>query len=91
MYNGHFNQIKFILTVDKNPLSLMLFNQSQNLHFFSPETANGPAADILQQAFLPVVGHDVCSQPDWWNVLATEKTVCAGGDGITAGCNVRLH
>uniref|UniRef100_A0A3B5QX94 Elastase 2 like n=1 Tax=Xiphophorus maculatus TaxID=8083 RepID=A0A3B5QX94_XIPMA len=50
-------------------------------------STNGPAADILQQAFLPVVGHDVCSQPDWWNVLATEKMVCAGGDGITAGCN----
>ncbi|XP_054905471.1 chymotrypsin-like elastase family member 2A isoform X1 [Poeciliopsis prolifica] len=50
-------------------------------------STNGPASDILQQAFLPVVGHDVCSQPDWWNVLATEKMVCAGGDGITAGCN----
>uniref|UniRef100_A0A3B3Z0U9 pancreatic elastase II n=1 Tax=Poecilia mexicana TaxID=48701 RepID=A0A3B3Z0U9_9TELE len=50
-------------------------------------STNGPAADILQQALLPVVGHDVCSQPDWWNVLATEKMVCAGGDGIAAGCN----
>uniref|UniRef100_A0A3P8T9H1 pancreatic elastase II n=1 Tax=Amphiprion percula TaxID=161767 RepID=A0A3P8T9H1_AMPPE len=50
-------------------------------------STSGALADILQQALLPVVGHDVCSQPDWWSVLATEKMVCAGGDGITAGCN----
>ena len=54
-------------------------------------TANGPPADILQQALLPVVGHDICSQLEWWSVLATEKMVCAGGDGITAGCNVCLY
>ncbi|XP_027144091.1 chymotrypsin-like elastase family member 2A isoform X2 [Larimichthys crocea] len=50
-------------------------------------STSGPLADILQQALLPVVGHDTCSQPDWWSVLATDKMVCAGGDGITAGCN----
>lgn len=51
-------------------------------------TADGSLADILQQALLPVVGHDTCSQADWWSVLATDKMVCAGGDGVTAGCNV---
>uniref|UniRef100_A0A3Q3WT92 pancreatic elastase II n=1 Tax=Mola mola TaxID=94237 RepID=A0A3Q3WT92_MOLML len=50
-------------------------------------STDGPPADILQQALLPVVGHDICSQADWWSVLATEKMVCAGGDGVTAGCN----
>lgn len=50
-------------------------------------STSGALADILQQALLPVVGHDICSQPEWWSVLATEKMVCAGGDGITAGCN----
>ncbi|XP_047445735.1 chymotrypsin-like elastase family member 2A [Mugil cephalus] len=50
-------------------------------------STNGPLAVILQQALLPVVGHDICSQSDWWSVLATEKMVCAGGDGVTAGCN----
>ncbi|KAM4562523.1 chymotrypsin-like elastase family member 2A, partial [Odontesthes bonariensis] len=50
-------------------------------------STTGPPADILQQALLPVVGHDICSQLEWWSVLATEKMVCAGGDGITAGCN----
>lgn len=53
-------------------------------------SADGAQADILQQALLPVVDHDTCSHPDWWGVLATDKMVCAGGDGITAGCNVRL-
>uniref|UniRef100_A0A672IHL7 pancreatic elastase II n=1 Tax=Salarias fasciatus TaxID=181472 RepID=A0A672IHL7_SALFA len=50
-------------------------------------STSGPLADILQQALLRVVGHDICSHPDWWSVLATEKMVCAGGDGVTAGCN----
>lgn len=35
-----------------------------------------------------MVDHDTCSQSDWWSVLATDKMVCAGGDGIAAGCNV---
>uniref|UniRef100_A0A667XAZ9 pancreatic elastase II n=1 Tax=Myripristis murdjan TaxID=586833 RepID=A0A667XAZ9_9TELE len=50
-------------------------------------SSDGPPADTLQQALLPVVGHDTCSQNDWWSVLATDKMVCAGGDGIKAGCN----
>uniref|UniRef100_A0A667WZB6 pancreatic elastase II n=1 Tax=Myripristis murdjan TaxID=586833 RepID=A0A667WZB6_9TELE len=50
-------------------------------------STSGPPADTLQQALLPVVGHDTCSQNDWWSVLATDKMVCAGGDGIKAGCN----
>ncbi|XP_063048600.1 chymotrypsin-C-like, partial [Engraulis encrasicolus] len=48
---------------------------------------DGPGSDILQQALLPVVGHEVCSLPDWWYVLATKDMVCAGGDGVVAGCN----
>ncbi|XP_019743514.1 chymotrypsin-like elastase family member 2A [Hippocampus comes] len=50
-------------------------------------STDGLLADILQQALLPVVDHDTCSHPDWWGILATDKMVCAGGDGITAGCN----
>nr|XP_040048704.1 chymotrypsin-like elastase family member 2A isoform X2 [Gasterosteus aculeatus aculeatus] len=50
-------------------------------------STSGPPADFLQQALLPVVGRDTCSQPDWWSVLATDKMVCAGGDGVAAGCN----
>ncbi|KAG7255999.1 hypothetical protein CRUP_014235 [Coryphaenoides rupestris] len=48
---------------------------------------SGAPADLLQQALLPVVDHATCSQADWWSVLATDKMVCAGGDGIKAGCN----
>uniref|UniRef100_A0A674MS80 pancreatic elastase II n=1 Tax=Takifugu rubripes TaxID=31033 RepID=A0A674MS80_TAKRU len=50
-------------------------------------STDGPQADVLQQVLLPVVDHDTCSQDDWWSVLATDKMVCAGGDGIAAGCN----
>lgn len=54
--------------------------------FFS--LAGGPIADILQQARLPVVGHDTCSRYDWWGSLVTTNMVCAGGDGQLASCNV---
>ncbi|KAG7251856.1 hypothetical protein CRUP_014287, partial [Coryphaenoides rupestris] len=38
----------------------------------------GPLADILQQAYLPVVGHTTCSRYDWWGSLVTTSMVCAG-------------
>ncbi|KAJ8368877.1 hypothetical protein SKAU_G00089050 [Synaphobranchus kaupii] len=46
----------------------------------------GPIASRLQQALLPVVGHSVCSQGDWWGGTVKPSMVCAGGD-IRAGCN----
>ncbi|OWK54623.1 Chymotrypsin-C [Lonchura striata] len=48
---------------------------------------NGPLADILQQALLPVVDYETCSQWDWWGDLVYESMVCAGGDGVVSGCN----
>uniref|UniRef100_A0A8C3N7S7 Peptidase S1 domain-containing protein n=1 Tax=Geospiza parvula TaxID=87175 RepID=A0A8C3N7S7_GEOPR len=48
---------------------------------------NGPLATILQQALLPVVDYETCSKWDWWGSLVLETMVCAGGDGITSGCN----
>ena len=53
--------------------------------------AGGSLADTLQQALLPVVDHATCSLPAWWSVLATSSMVCAGGDGVVAGCNVSHH
>ncbi|XP_026177388.1 elastase 3 like isoform X1 [Mastacembelus armatus] len=47
----------------------------------------GPIADKLQQALMPVADHATCSQPDWWGVALRTTMVCAGGDGIVAGCN----
>ncbi|XP_006785543.1 elastase 2 like [Neolamprologus brichardi] len=47
----------------------------------------GPIADILQQALLPVVDYPTCSKPDWWGSQVKETMVCAGGDGVVAGCN----
>ncbi|XP_077460314.1 chymotrypsin-like elastase family member 2A [Stigmatopora argus] len=50
-------------------------------------STDGIPADILQQALLPVIDHNTCSQPNWWGVLVTNKMLCAGGDGVAAGCN----
>ncbi|KAG8558462.1 hypothetical protein GDO81_017003, partial [Engystomops pustulosus] len=50
---------------------------------------NGPIADNLQQALLPVVDHATCSKSDWWGFQVRQTMVCAGGDGIVSGCNVR--
>uniref|UniRef100_A0A8D0ERA6 Peptidase S1 domain-containing protein n=1 Tax=Strix occidentalis caurina TaxID=311401 RepID=A0A8D0ERA6_STROC len=48
---------------------------------------NGPLADTLQQALLPVVSYEICSQRDWWGSNVRTTMVCAGGDGVTSGCN----
>ncbi|NWS53792.1 CTRC protein, partial [Chunga burmeisteri] len=48
---------------------------------------NGPLADVLQQALLPVVDYDICSQRDWWGSNVRPTMVCAGGDGVVSGCN----
>jgi len=56
---------------------------------FLSSLANGPLADILQQALLPVVDYATCSNSDWWGTQVTQNMVCAGGDGVVAGCNVR--
>ncbi|XP_070817877.1 chymotrypsin-like elastase family member 3B [Chaetodon trifascialis] len=47
---------------------------------------NGPGASKLQQALLPVVGHDTCTRRDWWGSSVRITMVCAGGD-IRSGCN----
>ncbi|NXE29330.1 CTRC protein, partial [Ardeotis kori] len=48
---------------------------------------NGPLADVLQQALLPIVDHEICSQRDWWGSTVRTTMVCAGGDGVASGCN----
>ncbi|XP_055561240.1 chymotrypsin-C isoform X2 [Falco cherrug] len=48
---------------------------------------NGPLADVLQQALLPVVDHATCSKRDWWGSTVRTTMVCAGGDGVVSGCN----
>uniref|UniRef100_A0AAV2LXL2 pancreatic elastase II n=1 Tax=Knipowitschia caucasica TaxID=637954 RepID=A0AAV2LXL2_KNICA len=45
----------------------------------------GPGAVTLQQALLPVVSFEVCSQDDWWSFLLTRDMVCAG-DGVRSSC-----
>ncbi|KAG7481237.1 hypothetical protein MATL_G00064790 [Megalops atlanticus] len=48
---------------------------------------NGPIADNLQQALMPVVDHATCTKPDWWGPALRKTMVCAGGDGVVGGCN----
>ncbi|XP_071774900.2 chymotrypsin-like elastase family member 2A [Centroberyx gerrardi] len=47
----------------------------------------GPISATLQQALMPVVDHDTCTQNDWWGVSIRRSMVCAGGDGVVGGCN----
>lgn len=54
-----------------------------------PLSAGGSVPAILQEAAIPVVEHAVCSTPAWWGDFATKTMVCAGGDGRTAGCQVK--
>ncbi|XP_071401152.1 chymotrypsin-like elastase family member 2A [Centroberyx affinis] len=46
----------------------------------------GPSPPTLQQALLPIVDHDICSQSNWWGNGIRRSMVCAGG-GVVAGCN----
>ncbi|KAK5889110.1 hypothetical protein CesoFtcFv8_015142 [Champsocephalus esox] len=46
--------------------------------------SGGPSATTLQQALLPVVDHDICSQSDWWGSSAKTTMVCAGGESKSA-------
>uniref|UniRef100_A0A8V5H727 pancreatic elastase II n=1 Tax=Melopsittacus undulatus TaxID=13146 RepID=A0A8V5H727_MELUD len=48
---------------------------------------NGPLADVLQQALLPVVDYETCSQWNWWGSYVLPSMMCAGGDGVISSCN----
>ncbi|NXE38610.1 CELA1 elastase, partial [Ptilorrhoa leucosticta] len=50
-------------------------------------SAGGGSADRLQEVMLPVVDHEICSQEDWWGSQAKDTMLCAGGDGMRAGCS----
>ncbi|KAM8975088.1 chymotrypsin-like elastase family member 1 [Pelodytes ibericus] len=50
-------------------------------------TTGGSLPSILQQAPLPVVAHSTCSTSSYWGSTVKTTMVCAGGDGVTAGCN----
>ncbi|XP_067262008.1 elastase 3 like [Chanodichthys erythropterus] len=50
-------------------------------------STGGPLPERLQQALMPAVDHATCSRSDWWGSTIKESMVCAGGDGIVAGCN----
>ncbi|XP_053308482.1 chymotrypsin-like elastase family member 3B [Spea bombifrons] len=49
-------------------------------------TTGGALPDVLQQALLPVVDHQTCTQRDWWGSSIKTTMICAGGD-LQSGCN----
>ncbi|XP_075054110.1 chymotrypsin-like elastase family member 1 [Mixophyes fleayi] len=50
-------------------------------------TTGGSLPSILQQAPLPVVAHATCSTSSYWGSTVKTSMVCAGGNGVQAGCN----
>lgn len=53
-----------------------------------PLAAGGPLPDRLQEALMPVVDYEHCTQPDWWGSLAIRTTMICAGGAEKAGCNV---
>lgn len=51
--------------------------------------ANGQLSSVLLQAYLPVVDYQICSSSSYWGSTVKTTMVCAGGDGIRSGCQVR--
>lgn len=48
-----------------------------------------PAADILQQAIMPIADHNICDRTAGLPVIE-EVMVCAGGQGKAGGCKVHV-
>lgn len=46
--------------------------------------------DILQEAPIGVVDYSLCYTPEWWGSAVKTSMVCAGGDGLTSGCQVQI-
>ncbi|NWZ87341.1 CAC3 Proproteinase, partial [Poecile atricapillus] len=51
-------------------------------------STGGSLPDRLQEAELPVVDYEHCTQPDWWGALAIRQTMICAGGAEKAGCNV---
>ena len=51
--------------------------------------ANGQLSSVLLQAYLPVVDYQICSSSSYWGSTVKTTMVCAGGDGVRSGCQVR--
>ncbi|NXX10770.1 CEL3B elastase, partial [Podargus strigoides] len=49
---------------------------------------SGPMPERLQEALMPVVAFDRCTQPDWWGTLHIRHTMICAGGAEKAGCYV---
>ncbi|KAM6296233.1 chymotrypsin-like elastase family member 3B [Aegotheles albertisi] len=50
-------------------------------------STGGQMPERLQQALMPVVDFDHCTQPDWWGSLAIRRTMICAGGAEKSGCN----
>ncbi|NXL87033.1 CAC3 Proproteinase, partial [Alectura lathami] len=50
-------------------------------------STGGPLPDRLQDALMPVVDYEHCTQPDWWGSLTIRTTMICAGGAEQAGCN----
>uniref|UniRef100_A0A671UH98 pancreatic elastase n=1 Tax=Sparus aurata TaxID=8175 RepID=A0A671UH98_SPAAU len=49
-------------------------------------STGGSLSSQLKEAYLPLVGHEVCSSSSWWGSTVKDTMVCGGG-GAESGCN----
>ncbi|XP_073469806.1 chymotrypsin-like elastase family member 1 [Aquarana catesbeiana] len=67
--------------------SILANNYSCTITGWGRTTTGGSLPSILQQAPLPVVAHATCSTSSYWGSTVKTTMVCAGGNGVQAGCN----
>jgi len=54
--------------------------------------AGGEVPDRLMQVMLPIIGSEVCSEPEWYGGFLDDSMVCAGyEEGERGTCNVSYH
>ncbi|XP_068123473.1 chymotrypsin-like elastase family member 1 [Hyperolius riggenbachi] len=67
--------------------SVLANNHDCTITGWGRTSTGGSLPSILQQAPLPVVDHATCSTSSFWGSTVKTTMVCAGGNGVQAGCN----
>ncbi|CAI9557256.1 unnamed protein product, partial [Staurois parvus] len=67
--------------------SILANNYDCTITGWGRTSTGGSLPSILQQAPLPVVDHATCSTSAYWGSTVKTSMVCAGGNGVQAGCN----
>ncbi|KAM4700140.1 chymotrypsin-like elastase family member 1 [Discoglossus pictus] len=67
--------------------SVLANNYACTITGWGRTSTGGSLPSTLQQAPLPVVAHATCSTSSYWGSTVKTTMVCAGGNGVQAGCN----